>query len=234
MNRRTPNASRVNAPARAFTLMELILAVGIAALVLVAINGVFFSAMRLRERATETVDASLPIQQALSILRRDLEGAMPPYTNGVLSGDFKVGSVTSTGMNQPVDVEVYTTTGTLHADEPWGEVQRVTYSLRLPADHSAQGKELIRSVTRNLLATIPPLPEEQRILDGIQSVEYSCYDGTQWRGYWDTTLADTNLPTAIRVRILLAGGNGAADAQSIEMVVPIDCQPRTPPPITTN
>src|ERR1019366_5839473 len=49
---------------RAFTLIELVLAIGITAIVLVAINGIFFSAMHLRESVTEAVDGSLPVQQA--------------------------------------------------------------------------------------------------------------------------------------------------------------------------
>ena len=213
---------------RAFTLMELILAAGIMAIVLVAINGIFFSAMRLRESVTEAVEGSLPVQQACDTLRRDLACAMPPTTNGVFSGDFKVGGVTSLGLNQPVDIELYTTTGALRTDEPWGEVQRVTYELRLPIDRSASGKDLIRSVTRNLLATIPPQPDDQWMMGGVQSVEYSCYDGTQWRDSWDTTAGDTNLPTAVRVRIQLTGSNGGpGNGQPLEIIVPIDSQSRT-------
>ena len=213
---------------RAFTLMELVLAAGIMAIVLVAINGIFFSAMRLRESVTEAVDGSLPVQQACDTLRRDLACAMSPTTNGVFSGDFKVGGVTSLGLNQPVDIELYTTTGALRADEPWSEVQRVTYQLRLPIDRSASGKDLIRSVTRNLLATIPPQPDDQWMMGGVQSVEYSCYDGTQWRDNWDTTAGDTNLPTAVRVRIQLTGSNGGpGNGQPLEIIVPIDSQSRT-------
>jgi type II secretion system protein J len=213
--------------APAFTLIELILAMAIAAMVLVGITGVFFSAMRLRDRTVERVDNALPLEQALTTLRRDLENAVPPSTNGVFLGNFKVGSVNSTDLNQPVDIELYTTTGALRANEPWGEVQRVTYALRLPDDRSAAGKDLVRTVTRNILATVPPPPTEQRLLGGVESVEFGCYDGTQWRDYWDTTLGDTNLPTAIRVRLQLAGGD--ASSQPIEMVVPIVCQPRTIP-----
>ncbi len=223
-----PRSRRWPAAVSGFTLIEVILALGITAIVLVAINGVFFGAMRLRESATNAVDESLPVQQALATLRRDLAGAMPPSTNGILSGDFKVGGVTSLGLSQPVDIELNTTTGALRANEPWGEVQRVTYELKLPADRSAPGKDLIRSVTRNLLATVTPQPEDQWMMGGVESIEYSCYDGTQWRDFWDTTVTDTNLPTAVRVRIQVAGSRGgSSDAQPIELVVPIDSQSHT-------
>jgi hypothetical protein len=138
--------------------------------------------------------------------------------------------VTSTGMNQPVDIELYTTTGALRANQPWGEVQRVTYALRPTSDASIPGKELIRGVTRNILAAIPAPPEEQRMMQGIDSIEFSCYDGMQWRPYWDTTLTDTNLPSAVRVRIHMAGpSGGGAGSEQIELVAPIDVQPRGVP-----
>lgn len=216
-----------------FTLIELVLAVGVTAIVLLAINGVFFAAMRLRETTMNAVNEALPAQQALSTLRADLAGAMPPTTNGVFSGDFKAGSVSSTGLNQPVDLELYTTTGALHANEPWGEVQRVTYELRPSIDPSAPGKDLVRSVTRNLLAAIPPAPDDQRLLGGVQSIEFSCYDGMQWRDAWDTTVTDTNLPTAVRVRIQMADQSRAGSAP-VEIVVPVEAQIRTTPTLATS
>lgn len=210
-----------------FTLIELILAVAVMAIVLVAINAVFFSAMRLRESTSEAVEASLPVQQALSIMRRDLANAMPPRTNGVFSGNFKAGNVSSLGLSQPVAIEFNTTTGALRADQPWGDVQRVTYELRPSANSSASGQDLYRSVTRNLLATIPPQPKDQWLLSGVLSLEISCYDGSQWRNYWDTSMTDTNLPVAVRVSIQLADGNGGGgNSQPLEIVVPMDAQAR--------
>jgi len=219
---------RLNVRYSAFTLIELILAIAIMAIVMIAINAVFFSAVRLREHTDYAVEESLPVQQALATMRRDFQGAMPPAENGVLSGDFKVGIVSSMGSGLPVDVEVFTTTGAMRENEPWGEVQKVTYGLRTPSNQQMPGKDLFRSVTRNLLATMTPQPDDQRLMGGVESIEYSCYDGTQWRDTWDTTVTDTNLPAAIRVRILMAGHSGnSGSAQPIEMIVPIDSQSRT-------
>jgi type II secretion system protein J len=214
-------------PAVGFTLIELILGIGIMATVLVAINAVFFSTMRLRERTNIAVEESLPIQQSLSILRRDLQGAMAPAGEGMLAGDFKVGNVTSLGMGLPVDIEFCTTTGILRDSEPWSEVQKVAYGLRLSNNRNVAGSDLYRLVTRNLLATITPQPEEQWMMSGVERIEFSCYDGSQWRDYWDTSITDTNLPGAVRVRILLAAQNENSDVRPIEMVVPVASQSLT-------
>jgi len=212
----------------AFTLIEVILAIGIAAMVLVAISEVFFSALRLREATQQIVDNETPIDQAMTIMERDLECIVTP-TNGtskVLSGDFRVGSVMSTGNTEPAAIEMYTATGDLTDSKPWGDIQRVTYELRDPANGNMQGKDLIRSVTRNLLTTTTPDVEDQWMLSGVQSITISCYDGSQWWPTWDTTgltSANTNLPVAVRVDIQPVGSQMAP----IELLVPIDSQSHT-------
>ena len=182
----------------------MILAVGIAAIVLVAINAVLFSALHLREVTQEAVDDATPLDQALTILRRDLQCAVPPEPNGVLTGDFKAGNVTSLGLSLPVAVEMFTATGVLHDNEPWGDIQRVTYELKDSADPTAPGKDLVRSVSRNLLSTAALDVQDQWLMGGVENIRFSCFDGMQWYDAWDTTdmtSASTNLPVAVRVLI---------------------------------
>ena len=215
--------------AHAFTLIEMVLAIGVAAIVLIAINTVLFAALRLHEETADMVDAASPVDQTVTFLRRDLECVVTP-TNGatkVLSGDFRTGSVSSDGVAEPVAIEMFTATGALSDSTPWADIQRVTYELKDPADPSATGKDLVRSVVRNLLTITTPEVDDQLMMSGVASIKFSCFDGTQWQDTWDTTgvtSSDTNLPVAVRVDIQMAGDN---NLQPIEMVVPIDSQART-------
>ena len=220
----------------AFTLIEMVLAIGIAAIVLIAVNTVLFASLRLRDTTAEVVDAATPVDAAVTFIRRDLECVVTP-TNGttkVLSGDFRAGNVSSPGVPEPVAVEMFTTTGALSASAPWGDIQRVTYELKQPTDRNATGKDLVRSVVRNLLTITTPEVEDQLMLSGVQDIKFSCYDGAQWQDTWDTTGVTstyTNLPLAVRVDIQMAGNN-TVNAQPIELVVPIDVQTRTNATIT--
>jgi type II secretion system protein J len=215
----------------AFTLIEMVLAIGVAAIALIAINTVLFASLRLRDATANVVDAATPVDQAMTFLRRDLECVVTP-TNGttkVLSGDFRVGNVSSPGVAEPVAIEMFTATGALSVNAPWADIQRVTYELKQPADRSAVGKDLVRSVVRNLLTLTTPDVQDQLMLSGVASIKFSCFDGAQWQDVWDTTGVTsvyTNLPLAVRVDIQKAG-NSAAQAQPIELVVPIDSQSRT-------
>ena len=221
---------------RAFTLIELILAISIAAIVLIAVNTVFFAALHLRNDTAEMVDAASPVDSMVTFMKRDLQCAVTP-TNGtskVLSGGFRVGdNLTSTGVSDPVAIEMFTASGALSDSTPWGDIQRVTYELKTPTSSTASGRDLYRSVTRNLLAVSTPDVTEQLMLSGVQSLKFSCYDGTQWDETWDTTSSTatyTNLPLAVRVDVLMAG---RPDIQPIEIVVPIDSQSRTNMVLTT-
>jgi type II secretion system protein J len=220
----------------AFTLIEMILAIGISALVLLAINAVLYSALNLREATVETVDAESPVDSAVNFLKRDLQSCVTP-TNGttkVLSGGFRAGNgIASTGVSEPVAIEMFTATGALANNTPWADIQRVTYELKNPADLSSPGKDLYRSVWRNLLTVSTPEVDDQLMLSGVDSIKFSCFDGAIWNDTWDTTStvsANTNLPCAVRVTIQMAGN---AAAQPIELVVPIDSIARTNMVITS-
>ena len=213
-----------------FTLVEMILAIGVAALVLVAVNAVLFTTLHLREVTTDVVDAATPVDQAFALLRRDLQCVVTP-TNGTskfLSGSFRVGTgITSAGVNELAAAEIFTATGALSAKAPWADIQRVTFELKNSPAGSGQ-RDLYRSVWRNLLATTTPVVEDQLLLSGVASVTFSGYDGAQWQDTWDTsnpTTATTNLPMAVRVVIQLAGADKTTEP--IQLVVPIDAVART-------
>ncbi len=218
---------------KAFTLIEMLLAVAICAIVLLAVNGVFATAVRLRDRTSEAVEEARPIDRALDTLYRDLKAAVGP--GGFLAGDFKCGvqavgaTMGLTGEAGNAGLDFYTATGTLSDKVPWGDLQEVFYELKAPSDRNQAGMDLVRCVNRNLLAMTMQTPEIQRLMGHVQSLEFDCYDGTQWRTTWDTSAGDTNLPAAIRIRIQLAAepGQDALSAQPIEMFVPLVSQSRT-------
>jgi len=207
----------------------MILAVGVSAVVLVVATATFFTALHLRNATQQLVDDEAPIDQMSTILRRDIQGAMTPKTNGILSGDFKVGDVTSPGISQPVAIEMYTSTGALSESEPWGDVQKVTYELRMPTTPGQPGKDLVRSVTRNILTTGTVDVDDQWMMGGVSDLRISCFDGQQWQNTWDTTdptSSTTNLPLAVKVEIQLAD-NGGGRLAPLQFLVPIDQQSRT-------
>jgi type II secretion system protein J len=221
----------------AFTLIEMILALGVAAIVLITITTVLFAALHMRQATADAVDAATPLDQTLTYLRRDLE-CVVTTTNGtskLLSGSFKLGNVTGSGVAGNVVVDMFTATGALSASSPWGDIQQVTYELKTSTSGTGAGQDLYRSVTRNLLATSTPDVTDQFLLGGVASIKFSGYDGSAWQDNWDTsaeTAVNTNLPLAVRVEIQMSGPDNAT-ADPVTLVVPIDSVARTNMVLTT-
>jgi type II secretion system protein J len=218
---------------KAFTLIEVLLAMAICAIVLVAINAVFATAVRLRDRTSSAVDEALPVERTLDRLRRDLKGTVGP--RGFLAGDFKCGAQAMgstmglSGEAGGAGLDFFTSTGRMGDNTPWGDLQEVLYELKAPTDRDQAGMDLVRCVNRNLLATTTPTPDIQPLLSHVETVQFDCYDGTQWRTTWDTSAGDTNLPTAVRVRIQLVAKNGEdlSKQAPIELLVPLETVTRT-------
>jgi len=233
-----PRVPRCNAPicaagqgrsaVAAFTLVEVLLALSICAIVLVATNAVFATAVRLRDRTSSLVADNLPVERTLETLRRDLKGAVGP--RGFMAGDFKCG-VQTMGASMCISgqaaggsgLDFFTATGALGDEAPWGDVQEVFYELKAPADPTQQGLDLVRYANRNLLSTTLVTPDAQTLLSHVSTLQCDCFDGLEWSNFWDTSSGDTNLPTAVRIRIQLAAADieAVARPQPLELTVPL-------------
>lgn len=229
-------------PARtAFTLIELLLAVAIFAIALLAIHGVFYSAIKLRNRTADALDASAPLEQALTFMKRDLANIIPP--GSVLAGPLQTSPSTTDAnflgsaltaaagvVGRQVSPKFYTTTGIISEQVPWGDIQCVAYFLVEPTNN-APGKDMVRVVWRNLLPLLSEQPETQWLMSGVQDVAFSFFDGIQWSSSWDSTIQEPPLPLAIKVQIELANQlyspTSETEARIIELIVPLTVQVRT-------
>jgi type II secretion system protein J len=207
-----------------FTLIEVLLALMICGVVLVIISTVFASALKLQARASASVDKSLPIERALTLMRKDLKNAVAP--GGMLAGPLQSGSLES-GVDANTGIQIYTTTGLITPNAPWGEIQKVTYGLQAPNDSTSAGKDLVRTVTRNLLSTSTEDEDDQYLASGVETLNFSYFDGANWLDTWDDT-TETNLPQAVRVNLQLVAANlNETKPDPIQLLVPLMVQVHT-------
>lgn len=225
-------------PRSAFTLLELLIAVVAFAIVLAAINGVFYSALKLRNRSAASLEKSLPLTQALTILKRDLAGLVPPgklakelqtSPSSSASGQPRFGSLAGAtgnagGLATQVGPSFYTSSGLPESGTPWPAVQKVAYLLVDSTNRNALGKDLLRSVTRNLLpaGSVEEEPTEQLLLTDVAEATFFYHDGTDWQESWDSTADETKkLPRAIKLQLQLAAEDRASQPPPIQLIVPI-------------
>jgi type II secretion system protein J len=227
--RTTSIASRA---AAGFTLIELILAISIMALVLSAMSGVLYLAFRLQSTVNESLDQALPIEEALISIQHDLSSIVcnNASNNVMLIGSFQTINQTNIMLGQ-IGPDFYTTGGQPDGLVPWGDVQKVDYLLLPSADRSIAGNDLVRAVTRNLLPinNLNQPDQRQTILSGVQSVIFYYYDGISWDLNWDST-QQTNLPYGIKMVISMASqgyGRGVPAPKTYELYIPVDVQMST-------
>ncbi len=217
-------------------MIEVLLALAISAIVLVAIQAVFATAVRLRDKTAAAIDESLPINAAFDIIRADLKGTVGPY--GILAGPFRcgaggMGAAMGASVNlSGVGLDFYTATGLIADDAPWGDLHEVFYQLVPPSDRSQPGQNLVRNVNHNVLAanTAQQTPSETELLmTRVETLDIECFDGYEWRTMWDTTLNDTNLPQAVLFRItpVAKENQDPRTIQPLQMLVQLITQTRT-------
>jgi type II secretion system protein J len=208
---------------RGFTLLEILVATLIFAIVMAAMHSVLFAALRLQARTTEAVEHTLPMNHALAVMKKDLRGLL--VTDGVLAGpvtSVRPARGSGSAFISSGYLEFHTTTGSLRDDLPWGNVQRVAYYLAEPWERGSEGYELVRATTRNLLSPHWEEPEEEGLLDNLASLEFEFYDGFSWTYSWEETAAQTRTLQAVKARLdFLEPEPGQARRKPVEILVPV-------------
>jgi type II secretion system protein J len=187
--------------------------------VLVAIQTVFFGALRLRNTTDAQLDADLTLQRAVTLIQHDLAGIMLPGTLGGALQSSPTSSLSLDQNTQRVSPDFYTTSGSIDGWNPFSEVQMVSFALGASNDGS-NTKTLYRLVTRNLLPAADTTADQQPLLTGLSDATFEFYDGSEWTDTWDSTVSNT-LPAAIKVSFLFPAPPSGPAPDPIEIVVPI-------------
>jgi prepilin-type N-terminal cleavage/methylation domain-containing protein len=193
---------------RAFTLMEMILAM---AMVAMLAGGMYMSltiAFKARDIANAAVTPMRSAAITMDLIRQDFESVPPagpaedPLVPPTLSGPF-YGTAQSGGRDGALlsTVQFHTISRDhLPADvvNPLAEgIRGIELGVRSEGGTSV----LVRRVTRNLLAPSLSQPQEEILCRGVRSFTLRYYDGSAWHEEWDSTLLGDALPFAVEVTL---------------------------------
>jgi prepilin-type N-terminal cleavage/methylation domain-containing protein len=212
---------------RAFTLVELIVASVILALVVGATTIAVSQTVRSRDRATSALDAFSRAQVAVQRLAEDagmaLRDAELKYgkiaiVTGGPAGRTSQGLLLFTHQNRPVR----TGEGAVESDE-----YEVQYRLE-PGETVQRNAGSMYTLWRRSDPVIDDYPDAggvaSPIVDGLVSISLDAYDGSVWRTTWDSD-AD-GYPHALRI-IAVATDDAGKHTATARKVVSFD---RTPAP----
>ncbi len=233
-------------PPDGFTLIELVVALLMVAIVIASLSSTLGTAYRTVVQTRAAVEPADQASFALGYFCDDLQCALQIQTNpksdlvgaATAANNFEATAFLGTPEqdnrgHEADDVVFFTTSESPVHVYANGEIKCVEYKVVQPvgrADHV-----LVRRVTRNLLPLSGQTAstDEEIICTGVSSfkLEYS-YDGTNFTpqtttaGSWDATQEDNTIPAAVRVTLELEEqplSNGKVQTRSFTREVFLPC-----------
>jgi len=184
-----------------FTLLEMILAIAVTAIVSAALFTSLSGAFKTRRKAEDALSGREAARTALEILRTDIE-CIPPAGSRI-SGIF-LGENYS-GMNRAdADALTYVTANpNLKSDQDVADLRGIELRL-LESEDDPDHYVLARMVTGNLLTPVTPEPALQVLARRVVSLNIQYYDGGDWIDEWNSIELDNAMPPAVRIELVIA------------------------------
>jgi general secretion pathway protein J len=198
-----------NPISKGFTLIEVLLAIAILAIVMTVIYTSFSAAGRDVEQAETVRDESDLARTLISRISDDIANA---YVNRKMNlsapitiFDGKKEEIESSGEKLRHDsLNLTTLTHWRKPDSKEMELWEVGYFFKEKPDGS--GYTLFRREKRELNKDVPVLEggDEYEITDSVESLQFRYYDGFNWTDAWDKSLS--KVPTAVEIALTLDSG----------------------------
>ncbi|HEY6838180.1 MAG TPA: type II secretion system protein GspJ [Geobacteraceae bacterium] len=186
---------------RGFTLLELLVAIALLALLTAALYGTYFSLMSGRDRADAVAEASRELRTTVDTLRREIaaacykspaDPAKPRYFFVVEDRDF---------FGKPAS----TLTMTTFAPPASGAFPS---SDQMAVAYRPVAKDKVMALTRQ--AKVLDFDVKQPLvypqMEELESFLVECYDGSKWVRSWDARL-NNGLPKQVRVTVTVREGD---------------------------
>lgn len=201
-----------------FTLIEVVVAIGILAVVMTIVYGAFSRSMDVTRETAEVTDRVRQVQIVTERLVDELSAA---YWFDEKRGRFVGTKDTASPDDTRLDRLEWTTFAHRRyvGDQPESDVAEVTYRVE-PAPGASAGR-LVRDERINLLADGAWAAHTDELADGVAEFRLRYLRGGDWADAWDAASAQPNgLPDAVEVTMALAG-SGSAPAERVRTIVPL-------------
>lgn len=190
---------------RGFTLLEILVAMAILAVVSTLVYTSFSGSLKAIDRVGQEADVYRDARFVLSRMSEEISMAYWPGTQGSFAGVFagqnaRVGGVA-------MDTLQFTALSHFRIlpDELSTDLTQITYSLE--RNPETERWSLLHHATPHFLG-LAGIPDERFVIgEGIHGLNLRYFDGTDWWDRWDT--AEKNaLPKVVEVEVIFMQSNG--------------------------
>ncbi len=207
-----PQSSILNPQSRrAFTLLEVLVALALIAILSVSLYASLSIAFRARRSAAAATSQVRRADLAMELIAADIRSAVIPKGTGTaavtgtapltLAGPFEGDDSTDNRGRESDTVTFCCTTPSPEPKELIGDIRQVQFVCEPSADGRSQ--VLTRLVTTNLLSPTAVQPQREVLCRGVNSFSLLYFDGTAWWNTWDSTTVSNALPYVVQVTLEL-------------------------------
>src|SRR5258708_20792219 len=152
---------------RGFTLLELILAMGMVAIIATWMFAPMRTAFNSQKSGTAAIEPSRTAELAMEFIRQDLQNTLPPHDPQTYTSQFQYIAGAFEGQTggmggSDADLTFFSTADMREHVSGNGEIKQIELTTDQPP--GASEKCLVRKCARNLLVEQQPPPYDERIL----------------------------------------------------------------------
>ena len=208
---------------RGFTLIEMMLAIGVLALILAMLASSFSTVAHSKVHAEGRLMVDREGRALLWQLTKELRNAVQtPYTasNVVLFGNGHMSS------GVPVDTITMSTFSGGHRKALTGMTPETIVSYTLTSNPDQQGWYVLQRSQQSGLLTGQVTPQTTTLAGNILSMHYRYFDGQRWAESWDSSSLPQGrqLPVAVAIQIKMAAPGGQVMDFATQVTVPMAIQ----------
>jgi prepilin-type N-terminal cleavage/methylation domain-containing protein len=218
----TPRIPTCRAP-RGFTLIEMMLAIGVLALILAMLASSFSTVAHSKVHAEGRLMVDREGRALLWQLTKELRNAVQtPYTasNVVLFGTGHMSS------GVPVDTITMSTFSGGHRKALTGMTPETIVNYNLISNPDQQGWYILQRSQQSGLLTGQISPQMMTLAGNVLSLHFRYFDGQRWGESWDSASlpAGRQLPVAVAIQIKMAAPGGQVMDFATQVTVPMAIQ----------
>ena len=208
---------------RGFTLIEMMLAIGVLALILAMLASSFSTIAHSKVHAEGRLMVDREGRALLWQLTKELRNAVQtPYTasNVALFGNGHMGN------GAPIDTITLSTFSGGHRKALTGLTPETIVTYNLTANPNQQGWYLLQRSQQSGLLTSTVSPQTTTLADNILSLHFRYFDGQKWGESWESSSLPQGrqLPVAVAIQIKMGAPGGRVMDFATQVTVPMAIQ----------